>query len=101
MLCEASNCGDTATGSGTSTEEAVVITVASIVARDSGDERRWRDVESLNGNQIQRVRNLAGEYEFGGRATIGLPRSGLSFGMESDVVRVLARDEGIACRARI
>ena len=35
MLCWASNCGVTATGSGTTAEEAVVITVASIVARDS------------------------------------------------------------------
>src|ERR1700677_4531587 len=33
MLCAASNCGVTATGEGTTAEEAEVITVASIVAR--------------------------------------------------------------------
>jgi hypothetical protein len=32
MLCCASNCGVTATGEGTTAEDAVVITVASIVA---------------------------------------------------------------------
>ena len=45
MLCWASNCGVTATGSGTTAEEAVVITVASIVARDSRAVR-WANVES-------------------------------------------------------
>src|ERR1035438_7400821 len=51
ILCEASNCGDTATGSGTSTEEAVVITVASIVARDSRHGRGTKRVERRNRNQ--------------------------------------------------
>ena len=37
MLCWASNCGVTATGEGTTAEEAVVITVAFIVARYSPD----------------------------------------------------------------
>ena len=42
MLCEASNCGVTATGSGTTTEEAVVITIAFIVARRLRWGRRLR-----------------------------------------------------------
>ena len=35
MLCWASNCGVTATGEGTGADEAMFITVASIVARHS------------------------------------------------------------------
>src|ERR1035437_4811336 len=46
MLCWASNSGVTATGSGTSAEEAGVITIASIVARDAHSEGLRRGVES-------------------------------------------------------
>src|SRR5580692_2520828 len=45
MLCWASNCGVTATGEGTTAEEAGFITVASIVARHSHTQaakRMWK-----------------------------------------------------------
>ena len=38
MLCWASNCGVTVAGSGTTAEEAAVITVASIVAWESASD---------------------------------------------------------------
>src|SRR6266700_5329860 len=57
MLCWASNSGVTATGSGTEAEEAVVITVTSIVAWHShsvADEREGEAVTS--GDRLRSVR---------------------------------------------
>ena len=63
MLCEASNCGVTATGSGTTTEEAVVITIAFIVARRLRWGRRLRP-----GHAWKKCGRVLEESNCGGRS---------------------------------
>src|SRR5579862_8658577 len=66
MLCWASNCGVMVVGSGTTAEDAVVITVAFIVAwrvRWNGDPRPGRMEENL---QRTNERAICGEWIFFG-----------------------------------
>lgn len=60
MLCAASNSGVMSTGSGTTAEEAVVITIAFIVAwRSSTGEKEWVWKPGVGGNAAFAVQTAA------------------------------------------
>jgi hypothetical protein len=73
MLCWASNCGVTETGDGTTAEEAVVITVAFIVARDCRAEAVGRVWNAGGGAKWA---GLGMQVRDGGGARAGAPTEG-------------------------